>query len=296
VGAPILAAASAPAGYLGGLRAWAASLAAAEALEAVPAVVAASLTRGSVRASMAASAYTNLATAAYLGALAALPRASRPPLVWAGIGYLLVYPVQMIYSVTLNSLPSTYGRRPVYPLLPLPYALATLAAALVLARPGEAALAAVLGSASTLAYLPAVRIHEIPRLWREEVRGSRRPPIVVATHKYFLEGHVFVAVMAAYAVAAAILYEAGWLPTPVCIAHALAVGFSGLHILIHAPLMLPVILGIHTARRYNPLGYALLVIAPPAACLSPDLLAPLVLAAVAVGVYIVWPPPKRARR
>ena len=282
---PLAAAASVPLGYLAGPRAWAASLAVANAVEALPALVAASLSRGAVRASMAAAGYTNASTAAYLALYLAAP-GSAPGLLWAGVGYVLVHPVQMIYSVTLNAFPSTYGRRPLYPLLPVPFALATLGAGLILAGPQYYAAGTLVGALSTLVYLPAVRFHEAPRIWRE-ILQSRRPPVVVATHKYFLEGHVFVAIAAAYATALAALAYTGLPVRPTCIAHAMAVAFSGLHILIHGPMMLPVILGIPTARRYTPLPYAILAAAPPAACLDHRLLGPLVLLALLGATYIV---------
>ncbi len=284
VAAPPIAAAAAPLGALAGPGPAAAAIAAALALEAVAAIVAAGLTRGSVRLSMAASAYASLAGAAY-SALAA----GVEPLVVAGLGFLAAYPLQMIYAVSIHAFPSTYSRRPIAPLAPAPFALATLAAALIAVEPGEWRAAALLAGLSTLAYLPAARVHEAPRIWGE-VASSRRPPIVVKTHKYFLEGHVFVAIIAAFTVALALLALEGAPITPGCIAHALAIGFAGLHIMIHAPMMLPVILNIPTARRYTPLPYALLALAPPSLCIDKRLAAPLVLLAVASGALIVWPP------
>jgi hypothetical protein len=81
-----------------------------------------------------------------------------------------------------------------------------------------------------------------------------------------------------------------------CIIHATAIGFAGLHIFIHAPMMLPVILGVPTARRYNPIPYALLSIAAASPCLGgyPNILmwATLITALIA-AVLVVWPPPRK---
>ncbi len=294
VASPIIAALAPPIGVALGLGAWSATLIASLALEVIPALVGASLSRGSVRASLAASAFSNALTAVYLGVAAHTLRGN-PVLV--GLGLLYAFPVPMIFAVSLHAFPSTYGRKPLWPLLPLPFALAAAASLglAVEARPAPWILVAA--ALSLVAYIPAARIHEAPRI-AGEVSRERKPPIVVKTHKYFLWGHVYVAIIVAYILYLASLRAAGWPVRLGCLIHATAIGFAGLHIFIHAPMMLPVILGIPTARRYNVSPYALLAIAAAAPCVghypNPLMWASL-LAALAAAVLVVWPPPRKPR-
>ena len=289
---PIIALLAPPLGVALGLRVWAWLLAASLLVEALPAFVGASLARDTVRASLAAAGFSDLLAAAYL-ALAPLRLGGSPVL--AGLGLLYAYPVPMIFSVSLHAFPSTYARKPLWPLLPAPFALAA-ASSLGLALTGRLGAWMLAAAAlSLVAYIPAARIHEAPRI-AGEIASSRKPQIVVKTHKYFLQGHVFVAIIALYTLALASLWAAGYRVKLGCIIHATAIGFAGLHIFIHAPMMLPVILGIPTARRYNPIPYTLLSIAAASPCLGsyPNILMRATLvAALIAAVLVVWPPPRR---
>jgi MFS family permease len=173
--APLVALVAPPVGVLLGMEAWAWILVASLAVETLPAFVGAALSRGTVRASLAAAGFSDLLAAVYL-ALAALRLPGSPVLI--GLGLLYAFPVPMIFSVSLHAFPSTYGRRPLWPLLPLPFAL-TAASSLGLALAGRVEAWVLLAAAlSLVTYLPAVRIHEAPRIARE-IASSKLSPIVV---------------------------------------------------------------------------------------------------------------------
>ena len=284
VASPILALLAPPLGAALGLRAWAITLAVASLAEALPAALASRLSRRLVKASLAGAAYTNLLAAAYLAGAASI----RPPPVIAGLGLLYALPLPMIYSVTLNALPSTYKFEPSPAGILLAYILAGMAAALGL-EPAHAPTWAPLAAAlSTLAYIVGVRAYRAYSLALKAV--SEAPSRVAAeTHKYFLWGHIYVILISAYLVALTLLNTALGGVKLGCIIHGFAIGFSGLHIFIHAPMMLPVILGIPTARRYNPAPYALLATAAVAPCIGHWLMWPTLLAGLAAATLVVWP-------
>lgn len=280
---PILGIALGPTGlapYLSGIL----------ALAAIPAIVAALLSRHTVRTSMAGIAFSSILGALYTawGTLAGIVY----DYIWFYTGFLYSYPIPMIYSVSVHSFPSTYHEKPVTPLYWAVMGLNALGLALYASTWQEAQLAGLaLLVAGLLAYFPAIGLHHAPRI-ASRIKASKNQ-VVRKTHQYFLAGHFYAVLTAILAT----IYTGLYLYTPTtpleCITHSLAIGFIGTHIFIHAPLMLPVILGIPTARRYNQAPFITLVSAVPVFCYHRLAALALVVIAVLLMTYIVWPPPRR---
>ncbi len=254
----------------------------------IPAFIAASLTRGSVRASMAGIGVSSLYGAVYL-AVGCLT-GSVYDYIYFYTGLLYAYPVPMIYSVSIHSFPSTYREKPVLPLYAA--AMAVLAAGLALTLQGMD-YGFPVSAASMLLYYPAIGLHRAGRVL-SKIKEARNP-IVRKTHMYFLAGHFYALLATFIAILYTVLYMSDPLSPLECITHSLALGFVGLHIYIHAPLMLPVILGIPTARRYNQSPYAALLLSLLVFCINRDLALVLVAASLALLALIVWPPAKRGK-
>ena len=225
---------------------------------------------------------------AALGLAAVYALGSAAPVAVRGLGYLeavivLLYsvPFAAIYPVNLFSLYKTYHRGGLAPLLALVLGLHA-AGTLWRAWTGGAGLL----SLAALAYAAALLAATVPML-RRHLRQPGRGSTAWRAHLYFLEGQLAAALAAlAYAVEAL----AG--ADPIAEAHLVDMGFIAVHIYIHAPLMIPIIYGLRSGKRYNPSPY-LLLLAALTLRLTPGLqalAAPVFTASLAALAYVMAPP------
>ena len=205
-----------------------------------------------------------------------------------GLGYIeavlvLLYsvPFAAIYPVNLFSLYKTYHRGGLAPLLALVLGLHA-AGTLWRAATGET----LVLSLAALAYAAALLAAALPMLSRH-LRQPGRGSTAWRAHLYFLEGQLVAALVAA-AYAAEMLAGAD----PITEAHLVDMGFIAVHIYVHAPLMIPIIYGLRSGKRYNPTPY-LLLLASLALRLTPSLqalAAPVFAASLAALAYVMAPP------
>ena len=211
----------------------------------------ASMKRGSVRLSLELAAAASL-----LASVVAIVRqcfASGLLFSYYSLAMTLAYPVTLIHAVTVHALPSTFKDRPQGSaswLLPL---LTLLGALLVLDR--RVLLGALAGISSVYVYVYAARLYRLGEYFRV-ASGFPEGPARGGAY-YFLEGHVAVLIL----VVIMTVYLAWPGCNVICRLHLYALGFSSLHVLIHGPMMLPVILGIRHRRRFNPSPYVLQLLA-----------------------------------
>ena len=211
----------------------------------------ASMKKGSVRLSLELVAVTSL-----LASVVAIVRqcfAGGLLFSYYSLAMTIAYPVTLIYAVTVHALPSTFRDRPhgwASWLLP---ALTLLAALLVL--DGRARLGALAGLASAYVYIFAAKLYRLGDYFRVASRFPEGPARGGAY--YFLEGHVAVIIL----VVIMTVYLAWPGCSVICLLHLYALGFSSLHVLIHGPMMLPVILGLRHRRRFNPSPYVFQLLA-----------------------------------
>ncbi len=171
------------------------------------------------------------------------------------------FDVTLIYAVTVHSLPSTFGDRPVAGASPVPHALAAAAA---LAAPWSTTLFSILLAASMAVYLVAARI---ARAYKYYERLSRLDPSTPAYKgmKYFLDGHIWVLATTLVTIAYAVVSALGVIeprePPNLALLHVVVLGFVMIHILIHEPMMVPVILGLKHKRVFIPHAYPAAVLA-----------------------------------
>ena len=212
------------------------------------------------------------------------------------VGAVYASAVGPIYAVTVHSFPRTYGMEPRRCCAYLLY-LAHAAGVLLLAAGLVKASAALLTAAMLILYPLAARLDSMPGVYRGlRSRLATGRSVALRSHLYFLAGHFLVPLMALYV-------AAGWLLLlhgggVLLLAHAVAAGFTLLHIEIHAPMMLPVILGLRHARRYWLLNYILLAPVPLLVPMGgPWGLLGLVLAAssMAATLLVAWPTARRKR-
>ncbi len=214
--------------------------------------------------------------------LALLLQAGR---VWLLDFYLLLaylFPVPMIYAVSLHSFPKTYGYR-----FSWPWTAATLLTHVAGATLSLAGLQAgfVLMAASMVPYLLAIGIHRVP-----EALGfaSKLGSAARKAHTYLVTGYLFAAAAAIYVLYLQVMAYLGDAPL-LQVIHAVLMGFVGMHIYTHAPLMLPVMLATPTARRYTPTPYMLLLASTLARYPYPDLSYGLMVASLVALVLVVKP-------
>jgi len=174
------------------------------------------------------------------------------------LSILLAYPVPLIYAVTSHSLPATFGDKPLAPVAVLASLLSGAAGMMVAS--GSMRLAALLAGISVALYVVGSgvsRVGEYFSVAREKTGGQGKAYEGMA---YYLWGHVFVIItviiifiMTIYAFSTGLTGRRLIL----LMIHMYALGFSWMHVAIHAPMMLPVILGVRHAMRYNLAPYIL---------------------------------------
>ncbi len=237
--------------------------------------------RGSVGLSIAGLAYAYTLAAIY--ALASSP-ARGFFTYYLGLVYALA--VTSIYAVTIHSFPSTYGEKPRTPLVYALYAAQGASLALYAWRPPLGALALAL---TTLLYIPAARIDKLI-VFLEKTRTMKKGP-ARSSHLYFLVGHVFAAIYVVLVLASSLMYSGSpdIYKLLYIFIHMTTIGFVTQHILIHAPMMVPIIIGIPTARRYTALNYILLFLAAVSFPISGTVSLILLVLALLVTVLVAWP-------
>ncbi len=174
----------------------------------------------------------------------------------AMLGLAYAIPVTSIYAVTIHSLPRTYQREPRRLLVAALYTVQAVGLAAYAFKPRAGVALLALGFAL---YPLAARFDLLPEGLRRagRLRGAAR-----GSHLYYVWGHTTAAILSAAAIAATAYH----LASPdfnsfTLLIHTVTLGFTACHIALHAPLMLPVILGVRTAKRYNPLPYILILAA-----------------------------------
>ncbi len=176
---------------------------------------------------------------------------------------LLTYPLTLIYAVSGQSFPKTFGEGANWALLFASSILtfSLLSYPLVLSK---------LTLVALVLYLISIKLYRFKDFW-SKVKAMSNNEVAYKANEYFLLGHLWVAA----SVPAAFAY----FHSPLALLHALVLGFVALHIFVHFPLMVPIILEIRNKRRYNQAPFALTL---PAAYLWP-LLKHLAWALLALG-------------
>lgn len=168
---------------------------------------------------------------------------------------VLAFPVPLIYAVTVNSFPATFKDQPNEPLsYPLPW-LSLISGLLIL--DGYQEVASYLVVLTLALYIYSARIYKWIE-YRERLRKYPEGPAKKGL-EYFLWGHV--AVIIAILIMTAYILGLPGECTGLCYLHLFTLGFITLHVWIHGPLMLPVILGVRHRRRFTLAPYILLVAA-----------------------------------
>ena len=267
----------------------------AASITAIPAsLAAASARKGSVRTSltMVAATYMGLS---FLVALQLLDRAGGS-LPLEALSVALSYDVPLIISVTTHSFPKTLGFKAFEPLL-WASLLLSVAAALSVHTAGLR-VSSILLMTSLLLYIPGAGLHRYRSLLARinERPGPRSP--AYAGLKYFLDGHLYVVLVSLVTIA----YIVAWLPYTcpgACLLgllHMVALGFSLMHVAIHAPMLIPVILGVKHAKRYSQAPYILLLASTLLWPLSGDASLVLTALGVAAMVAVFLPIPGSSKR
>ncbi len=228
----------------------------------------ASLKKGSVRLSMEL-----VAVASILMSIIAIARQcwGRNLLFsYYSFSMTIAYPVTLIYAVTVHALPSTFrdhSPRGLPWLLPILTFLSSL-----MVFDDKLLVSRIFALASIYVYIFAARIYKLKDYFGFAKRFPEGPARSGAY--YFLEGHISVLFLTLI-ISIYTLYPNC---NVLCFLHLYALGFSSLHVLIHGPMMLPVILSIRHKRRFNVSPYVFQLLAVLLFPLSGEL---------ALGAYIL---------
>ncbi len=231
---------------------------------------------GTTRWSLLTLAYTFIYSSIYLAVTSTIPIDGLFRIL---LGYILAYPIQAIYSVTLHALPSTYHSKPSKTVF-LAFPLASLASVLLPMKP---LIGAILAISSFSIFVATTGFTRIPLM-------IKRLPSTEAgrAHRYFLIGHIYALVSILIASIILAFYGLGIIPL-LYLVHYLLIGVVTVFIAIHAPLMVPVILSTRTARRYNQTPFAVLVSSGILWLLSRDLALVLFITGLALVILVVKP-------
>jgi hypothetical protein len=195
----------------------------------------------------------------------------------AGLGVALASAVGMIYAVTWHSLPRTFGDAGSLPGLVALYAAHySSLAVLALGRTGPALM--LLG-AGLLLYGFSSNFHRLGRY----ISASRSAPEGPARkgRLYFAWGHVMVAASIAAVLVLIAAYTAGEARLATLV-HAISVGFVGMHIYIHVPMMLPSLFGIRAPGLFTRMPFLLLLVSSLLWPISPQAFMALFVASAAL--------------
>ncbi len=189
--------------------------------------------------------------------------------IWAWAAVEWAYLVPLIYAVTLHALPRTYRYRANLPLALVMIALHALALA------GLGPIRHLMW-ASMIAYLGAARL-DLAYSGLKSVRVREALP----AHRYLIAGYLLLAP----------LLILSWFiqVNALGLLHILLIGFVGLHIYAHAPMMIPVLLGIRNAKRFNYPTLILLMLAALSWPLNRDVALYFLSGSLFLVIYIVKP-------
>ncbi len=161
-------------------------------------------------------------------------------------GLIASFPVPLIHAVTVHSLPSTFRDKPLRQ-------AALAGGALSLAMP-VAFLASERAGSLLLAFFLAVYVLSA-RLYRAPsyagVARTFKSPAARSGALFFAYSHTLSLAYTLTAAAVAAAHASGLIGGGLQLIHAIAAGFVALHVYIHVPMMLPTILALPAARRFN---------------------------------------------
>ncbi len=165
----------------------------------------------------------------------------------AATALTLAYPITLIYSVTVHSLPSTFRDKPIswlsY-LLPITSGSGSILVALRYMKVG-----AIVASIGMILYIFASRMYRL-RVYLKGLERLDRKSAAYRGSSFFVNSHYVVIASVLLAFIDSILLYTGYCNL-LCFLHCLAMGFVSVHVFIHAPMMLPVVLKVRHKRRYN---------------------------------------------
>jgi hypothetical protein len=203
----------------------------------------------------------------------------------SALGLALSYPVALIYSFSALTMTRNYSVRVTRGRVLPPLLIHSASIALYLLGLGMEAL--FLASLFMLLHFIVMGYHRFPGL--VEKAFSMKSPVNRRAYLYIVAGHTAALAatvyLAAYLASGALENRLDLLIT----VHLVYMGFIGLHIYLHAPLMAPSIVETGSARRYNPLPVALLLAAVLARPVAPSLTYVLVAASLAGLLLVVKP-------
>lgn len=170
------------------------------------------------------------------------------------IGFIFVYAISVIYAVTIHSFPNTFKDKPNIFFVYLLFILQTFS---TLIYTYYFKISVILFSISILIFYLSINIFRYKKYTSFAINTTN--VYAKAGTLYFLYGQEISALYSIIILISSILFYFNII-TLLDFIHLLIIGFVGIHIFIHAPLMLPVILRWTSARRYSLLPYILIVI------------------------------------
>jgi len=170
------------------------------------------------------------------------------------IGFIYIYAVSSIYSVTIHAFPATFREKPSIGLVSLLFVIQTISA---LIYRDLFKISVLVFSLNTLVYVASINLHRYRR-YEEFIRKTKNA-VAKGGMLYLLFGHELVGIYSIILIISSVLFYLNVI-SMLSFIHILIIGFVGLHIFIHTPLMLPVILKWSSARRYNLSPYLLLIL------------------------------------
>ncbi|MCE4607176.1 MAG: hypothetical protein F7B59_07615 [Desulfurococcales archaeon] len=217
--------------------------------------------KGSLRISLGLLGLSMLQTGVILiASIVTYGSSLKPPEI--GTAVLLAFPVTAIYAISVHAVPKTFRSEP--------EKLSTiiLSAVLILATiaytVGYYRYAIMLYAVSFFAYPISIRLYKI-REWERSIKAKKDTPGKPG-NLYFIYSHYFVWLFTILTPITTYMYLEGSIKDIYTLIHVLTIGFIGMHIYIHAPMMVPVVINVKTKRRYTilpPLFLTLAVILWP---------------------------------
>lgn len=171
------------------------------------------------------------------------------------IGFIFTYAISLIYAVTIHAFPNTFKDKPKIPIVYLLLILQTIS---TIIYPFMFRISVLLFSISVLIFYISINIYKYKKY---DIFAKNTTNVYAkAGLLYMLYGQEMSALYSLILLVSSLLLYYNVINILDFI-HILIIGFVGIHIFIHAPLMLPVILRWASARRYSLLPYILIIIA-----------------------------------